>query len=412
MRSRRTAPVFLLVVAASCISYLAIGARVRGTSQKRLAQAALLLQQKEPAKARNTLRWMLWFEPDHPAALHLTALSYLQEQNLPAAISHLERIDNRSPVDRAARLDLAAALLADRQFQRAEMVLSDYLVRYADSLLARRQLSGLFLTERRQREARQVLENFLGVPANDALSSSDLLLALRDLSTAEFHPPLPETCRPVLEEALERNPDQTAVRVGLARCYLELGNADQAERMLQDAFTRRPDDPGIRLIYCGILLEQGRLDDAESVLLGEAAGASTPADKAQFLEQDDRFWELRGRIAEARTDYELALTYMARAIAIRPSDPEYESRRARLLQRVGRAEEARQAYVHSHELARSELDLWDLSRELGARDPTTAECLHVARLYESLGKPRPAAAWRRLAVQMEAETSPRIPSFD
>lgn len=377
--------------------YVACGAYVRAAAGKPLARAALLLQQDQPEDARGALRWLLWFEPDHPGALHLTALSYLREQDIVSAIEHLERISDRSPVYHDAQLDLSTALLADRQFQRAETVLNDHLARYPDSLLARRQLSGLLLTERRQREAIVVLEEMLA--ASEPLAPADHLLLLRDLATAEFHPPPAENCTPALEEAIARNPDQIAVRAALAQCRLELGDVDRADELLPDA----SNDPRTRLTRCAILIEQGDLDAAESVLAGVQDSPSGPAgSQPSAQDADDTFWEMQCRIAERRGDFELALTHLDHAISLRPPDSEDESRRARLLQRLGRTEDARTAYSRAHELARSELDLWDISRDIGVRTPTPAECEHVAQLYESVRKPRQASAWRHLAVLLES----------
>ena len=119
--------------------------------------------------------------------------------------------------------------------------------------------------------------------------------------------------------------------------------------------------------------------------------------RGQAFDSDDRYWELRCRIAELRDDPKRALVDINQALSLRPFTKEYESRRARLLQKLQRAEEARQVYDRSHEFAKSELELWRLTRDLGTRTPTLSECEHVAQLYESLGKALQAGAWRRLS---------------
>jgi tetratricopeptide (TPR) repeat protein len=182
---------------------------------------------------------------------------------------------------------------------------------------------------------------------------------------------------------------------------------DKAEPLIRAAFQRRPQDPRFRFVFCEFLVENGDVDTAEAVLLG---GSESPSNSAgndlSAMEEDDRFWGLRCRIAERRGDYESALEYFDRAASIRPVDKEGAQRKARLLQLAGRAEEAKQAYARSHILSKDELELWNLSRDLGVRLPTTAECERVAQLYESLQKTLQAEAWRRLAEQITKEAPP------
>lgn len=139
------------------------------------------------------------------------------------------------------------------------------------------------------------------------------------------------------------------------------------------------------------------MDRAEQILESVvAAGRGVDA-----LAKDDRVWELQGRIAEQRGDFSLALEYIERAAEISPGDKEYAARRARLLQRLDRADEASLAYIQAHVLSRADLDLWNLSQELGTRTPTAAECAQLADLYEILDRTIQATAWRRLAGRMD-----------
>jgi tetratricopeptide (TPR) repeat protein len=135
---------------------------------------------------------------------------------------------------------------------------------------------------------------------------------------------------------------------------------------------------------------------------GPGAAASSEVDTRE-VEQDDHWWELRCRIAERRGDLVPALVFLDRARALRANVKEYESRRGRLLQRLGRADEARDAYTRTHELAQAALELWDVSRDLGVRTPTAEECERVAQLYERLERAPHAAAWRLLGRQLEPE---------
>lgn len=397
MRRRLFATIVLLPVAVGCVAYFVVRSKVLGSANKTLKQAATYALNGKPELARDELQWLLWFQPHHPSALQLVGASYLKQNNFPAAIEHLQRIGETSPLHENAQGLLASALLADQQFEQAEVVLSRHVARYPKLIVARRQLSGLLLTELRGRDAIRVLEGYLSDTASNPPSTADLLLMLRDLSTAEFHPPLPQTCVTMLQSVLERHPDQPRVELALAQCHLRLNNLNDAEPLLQRAVARNSQEPQARLLFCELLLEQGDGDRAEAALLGSSANLPALSGKIlEAFEQDDRYWELRCRIAEARGDIEHALKEIDRAIAIQPHSKDYTARRARLLQRLRRADEARSAYARSHELSRAELDLWRLSRDLGVREPNIDECEHVALLYESLGKKLQANAWRRL----------------
>jgi hypothetical protein len=111
---------------------------------------------------------------------------------------------------------------------------------------------------------------------------------------------------------------------------------------------------------------------------------------------------LQARIAEREGALKDALQHIEHASTMQPANKEYLARKARLLQRLNRAEEAQAAYERSHELARAELDLWSLARDLGGRLPTVDECQQVASRYDTLQKPVQSAAWRRLGEQLRS----------
>lgn len=402
MRYRRTITLVALFVGLSGLGYAAIGAYVRSTSGRSLKQAASYLQRADPARSRGAVRWLLWFEPHHSEALHLTGLSFLQQQKLPEAIENLQRVGENSPAHMDAQLNLAAILLQDRQFDRVESVLQHHLEIYPGSLTATRFLSGLFLTELRQREAVQVLEECLRRSMTDPFPLTDQLTLLRDLSTAEFRPPLAATCRATLLDSLKRYPDQPGVRLALAECERDAGQSSEAEALFREALQQRPQDLRFRLAVCSVLIETDDPQSVAAILAGRQDNSSTsPGVGTQTLEQDDRYWELQSRIAERSGDLALALNHIERAASIQPAQKKYESRKAQLLQRAGRGEEARLAYARSHELARAELDLWHLSQEVGTRSPSAEECERIAQSYEQLGKSLQAGAWRRLVQQIE-----------
>ena len=406
MPSPRLTTTLALTAVASCVMYFALGLYVHRHADESLRLAVVHLKNGEHADARSDLSWLLWFQPDHSKALHLTGLSYLDEQNLSAGIKDLARVDVKSAVYQDARINLVAGLMSDQQWERAKSVLEKFLSRHQDSLIARRLLSGMLLTELRRRDAVRTLTNYLQLPSSSRAPFSDQLTLLLDLLIAEFSPPSEMECQTKLEEVDRKRPNQPAVRLALGRCYWKLGRMDDAEPLLREAAQRQPLDPRTRLISSGFFLDQNDSEAAEHALLrGDSDRAA--GESSQLLEQDDRFWELLCRIAELRGDYAQALNEIEQALTIRPHNREYEARRARLLQRLLRANDAREAYERSHTLGKSELELWHLSQKLGGQVPTTEQCTQVAELYESLGKTLQAAAWRQLAEQIDREPTQR-----
>jgi Tfp pilus assembly protein PilF len=402
MPSPRLTTIIALTAVASCVTYFAIGLYVHKHADEALRRAVVRLKNGEHADARSDLSWLLWFQPDNSEALHLTGLSYLDEQNLSAGIKHLERVAANSAVYQDARINLAVGLMSDQQWERARSVLEEFLSRHRDSLIARRLLSGMLLTELRRRDGVQILTDYLRLPSSEAFPFSDRLTLLLDLLIAEFSPPSEIECQSKLEEVDRKRPSQLTVRLALGRCYWKLGRMDDAETLLRDAVQRQPLDPRTRLIRSGFFLDQNDFEAAEHALLrGDLDRAAD--ESSLLLERNDRYHELLCRIAELRGDYSQALHEIEQALIIQPHNREYEARRARLLQRLQRADDAKEAYERSHTLGQSELELWHLSQKLGGRVPTTEQCTQVAELYESLGKMLQAAAWRQLAEQIDRQ---------
>lgn len=398
MTLRHVLVVLLIVSAVGVGGYGAWQLASNSQTETALKRARKALISGDAERVRRELKWTLWFHPQQPEVLQLTGLSYLRQKKWADAAAFLDRIPQSSPLHGEAQINLAAALLADRQFEKTETVLQRFLQHTPGSLIANRLLSGLYLVELRQHEATTVLEEFLLYHSDKSISRDDLLLALRDLATAEFHPSLPAECLPTLREALERDSDQATVRSAIGQCLWDAGDLVQAETMLREALRQRPDDVRIRCIVAAFLLEAGRSDDAETAL-----NFSKTSTTASYASEPGSFhyWLIRSRLAEHRGDYAQSLQDLDHAVTLQHEDKETLARRGRLLQRLNQPDAARDVLALSHERARAELDMWNLSRDLGTRTPTTSQCEQVAGLYESLGKPTQAAAWRRLSDDLD-----------
>lgn len=403
MRLPRLVTIGVIALFSAALGYFVLTMTVRRNAELAVARAANFLQRGEVRRARDELQGTLRFNPSHPKALQLVGFSYAQQQKWPEAIAYLERIPPNEAAHDESQIPLAAALIADRQLERAEAVLGALIEKDAGSLMAVRMLSGLLLAELRKEEAVAVLEQFLQHPANAELRPDDRLLILRDLSTAEFHPPTPAECLPTLQEAFQKDPRQPSVRLALGQCELDAGRLAEAEVHLRAALQQQPHDWRFRAIVCQFLLDAGKIEEAEQVFGN--------GDKAVVESSNDRqkldYWTIRSRIEEARQDDLKALESQDHAATIRALGRSEIARRGKLLQRLRRNDEAQSVRESEYEMARLELRLWDLSRDLGVRTPTPDECEEVARLYEALNKTYGAAGWRRLASQLQNVAAPR-----
>jgi len=387
----------------AALGYLFVTMTLRQNAELAVERAANLLQRGEAQQAQDELKRALRFNPGHPKALQLVGLSYVQQQKWHEAIAHLEQIPSNTAAHDQSQTPFAAALIADRQLERAESVLRAQIEKNSGSLLAVRMLSGLLLAELRKEEAVAVLAQFLQHPSNTELRLDNLLLILRDLSTAEFHPPSPSDCLPTLQEAFQKEPQQPSVQLALGLCELDAGRLVEAEGHLQSALQQQPDDWRFRDIVCQFLLDAGRAEEAEQVF---RTGNQAVVEQRNDL-QKLYFWTIKSHIEEARQDVLKAMESQDHAAALRPLGRSEIARRGRLLQRLHRNDEAQSVRESEYELARIELRLWNLSRDLGVRSPTPEECEEVAGLYDALNKKYGAAGWRRLASQLKNMAAPR-----
>jgi tetratricopeptide (TPR) repeat protein len=204
-------------------------------------------------------------------------------------------------------------------------------------------------------------------------------LALAVLAACSTPPrPLPPPPEPEPELDLEPAPAPAPPPVDVAA---ELDAARAARAGGDDAAAREHLE---RAVDADATLVDARLDLAE-LLLERAADlprAETLLDEARALRgADAREERLRGAALEARGDERGAVAAYERALA-READPDLLLRRAVLLRRLGREEEAVRAF---EELER-------------ARPNDLTAKVHLAELYESLGRSAQAEAELRALV--------------
>ncbi|MBZ6378676.1 hypothetical protein B5C34_11680 [Pacificimonas flava] len=139
------------------------------------------------------------------------------------------------------------------------------------------------------------------------------------------------TARIQLMNVLQREEDNELARVLLARTSLELGNPIEAQTQLERAVADGVSQRKVNHLMAHALLMQGEREQARALL--------NPGDvEPQFAAYAAR---LRGQLAAADRDFELAEREFNRALALAPDDPETVNAVARFLTVLGQAETAR-----------------------------------------------------------------------
>lgn len=294
---------------------------------------------------------------------------------------------------------MITCLLADYQMEAAEFALRDYVTEFPDSLHAIRQLCGLLSAQLRQAEAVELLHEFVAGRGFPSLSIEQQLQILRDCARFEFDPEPAIATTAMLETSLERHPEQPGVVCALGRCYQAAGNLSLSEqyfRQLVSDFTRGDSH---LMSAADFFLDVDQPHKARFLL--EAVSDSEMDNVNVSTIHREQYCYVQSRLAERTGDSASAVRYLRLAVELRPMHKQYRSRLARLLQRLGRVEDAQRAYQESHRLARIDLDLWNLTRSL-PDTPAPSECRKTASLYLSRGDQLLAHAWQSAASQIES----------
>ncbi|MFG2571080.1 tetratricopeptide repeat protein [Streptomyces sp. NPDC048481] len=162
------------------------------------------------------------------------------------------------------------------------------------------------------------------------------------------------------EAARKAAPRRWTTYAQLIDAYTGLGDYKKAGKAL-DRLTALHSGPVVRARAAGVYWDRGRREDAQAALADAAAGASSPAERAAWLERG-------GELAWERGERENALRHFQEAVR---TDPDMRAARAgqgRALAALGRTSEALSAY-------RTALE----------KQPSPQYALELGELYESLG---------------------------
>jgi predicted Zn-dependent protease len=395
---RRKQWLFVAAILSLCsVATYATGYILASTSAEesiRRAQRSLAIGQ--PTEARQQLRLLVWFVPDHAAANLLIGQCFLEQKNYDSAIPYFELISASELEFKASQQMLAGCCLNDNQLEKAEIVLNSILQASPESLAVRRELAVLLLGQMRADEAIQVLLE--AIDEKSELPTMDRLIVLRELLTAQFLAPTAEQCIESLQNAHALHPGQKTVMAALAACLLDLGRETEAELLINQLTTTPQSAIAANVLKIRFLIAKAKHTEARklSAKLEEEIAASSNAFQRRL------FYILKSKLLDSAADYEAAGQSLERAESIAPLDRTSAIRYARLLQRAGRTDLSSELFAAAHRRAESELALWHLSGKVRDRMPTRDECDRISRLFDTLDMPTQSVAWRKTAEGIES----------
>jgi tetratricopeptide (TPR) repeat protein len=376
---RKHAWIIVFLVVGCAASYGFAGWVVRSSAVETIREADKDLMIRETKSARERLRWLLWFEPEHAEALLITGISFHVDRDFTQAIRFLECIKSESKEFEGASLVLARSYLIEERLDRAEKVLNACLRQFPASDEAREELIQLYMMQLRRREAISLIYDRWNHFPDDLSVLKSLLLAL-------VEPLTPQGPSIYFEKVNLSHPGQGAVVLTLARTAALLGEEERAERYFKQALELRPDHLLTQLLSAEFFWFRG--DDQQARHLSEIRFDDVDA------RSDDRYWAIEARVLDNDGKLEDAFAAIQNALEIRPNEYSLLSSKCGLLRKMGRADEASKLAARASRIADAERGLFLLANESNLEDLTREQCAEFARLLETMGYHDQASGWR------------------
>jgi putative PEP-CTERM system TPR-repeat lipoprotein len=297
--------------------------------------------------------------PKDPKANYLRAVAEFRRKDFEAAQSYAEATILGTFDFPPARLIAGAASYALGQYERARYYLGIYVYRAPDDLEARKLLAGAQLRLGRSREAMATLGT-----ASDHATEDDDLLALIGVAAARSGDPA--AANRYLTRAVARQPDNSALRVELAKTDLALGGTQAGVAELEEVLKADPKALGAQISLYLVYLRNKEYDKALGLAEQVAKSQPDATTGATMAAAADL---ARGDIAAGRAAF-------LKVREIDRGDVSANSNLAKLALSEGRPEEARQYY-----------------NDILSRNPkSTLTYLDLAALEDRVGHPQEAEA--------------------
>ncbi len=140
----------------------------------------------------------------------------------------------------------------------------------------------------------------------------------------------------VLRELLRRDPNQDQAYLSIADASHKMGNSGQELEALRELSRRKPDYPMIHVLLARAMLNANPVDYRKVLEELDQAEKIAPADPDVFY--------LRGKVDIATSQTEEALVALKHSIELRPMEPSPYYQLARLYQKLGKPELAKEQF--------------------------------------------------------------------
>jgi predicted Zn-dependent protease len=259
---------------------------------------------------------------DASAQLDIAYLQYAAD-NVAGALHSLEKALNSTPDYQPAMVLQAEILIANKEFGKAEAVISALAKRPDGAGKSLRLQGDLDLARGNPGAAIGNYRNALG-----KAPSSDIALRIYRAHLAQG-----EAAKGLafIEAWSRQNPAETPVQRVIADGYLRAGNLAAARAGYEGLLGKQPDDPELLNNLAQVLLRQG---DKGAVGVAERAVRAAPTDAA--------YLDTLGWVLVHHGQLDKGVGYLRDARLRSPSDPEVRYHLAVALKKLGRSREAKE----------------------------------------------------------------------
>ncbi len=294
--------------------------------------AGWLIEDDATGDAIQSLRQALGQSPRDPEIMTLMARAHEREGNrelMAEMLSLAVEASNSAPEE---SLRYATYLAGEGQTRAAENVLVDALREAPEEVALVDALGKLYVSTEDWARAEQAVDTLRGIGTPEAGAAADGLVT-RQLAAQQRGDELMSFLEGLSDEG------QSRADVAIVRAQLARGDADAALAHAEAALEKAPDDPAMRFVRASVLAGMGQLDEAE-------AGYRALVEEQPEAE---RVWLALYRLALARGDEAAAEAVLDDAIAAVPESATLQWTRAGALERAGDVEGAIAIYEALYE---------------------------------------------------------------
>ena len=256
------------------------------------------------------------------------------EGNIERAAEHLQEVLEQAPGHDDAQIMLGIIRFQQGRVEQAESLLAEHAEK-AESGELTKVLAAARIQMQRPEEAREMLEQMDPEGTDPGVAA---LIGIAALSAGDD-----DLGRALIEQSLNTQPDNTALRTRYARYLISQGESGDAISQLETAIERTPASAETRILLAQIHAQEQRHDEAEATA---AQWREQQPDSVQAI-------NISGDLAQTRGDLDAARRYYRQALDLKPDARESHYALGALEARAGNRE---QAAEHFRQAIRSEPD--------------------------------------------------------